>query len=993
MITKCVSKSILMKNISCFLFFCLLTISTGLLAQSHLQSDREHSKKNRIDLEQAGIHVPSEEYAGSDTYSPSRNTLDSIPEMGLLLIPNSSDRNVMAFDPYSGDMVDEYFFPISSGSLSTPIHVLWNADQTAFLVSDQLQGLVQQFDTDGFFEHTFAPAGGGDPGIMDNIRGMFMQDDGSLLVTVADGPNAHAVASFDTDGHYTGNFIENQEGGMIGPWGIAYRKEFNDFLVSADGSDGIHRYDATGDFIDTFIPDLGFPQQMQVLVNGNILVANFAVDPPSGILEYTPEGELIAHYDVMEGTRGVFELGNGNLLITTAGGVHEISRDNELVETKIAVNARHIQHITPPGVDFHALKVEMEPAGAGTIGGAGYYPEGYTVSLSATPDIYHEFDSWTDADGSLISEDPSFEFEMVDEDITLTANFTPKETYNVTFYVMEDSEEEAPIVSAGISMEGFETFYTNQNGEASIDLPVGMFTSLTAEISKTNYVTEEITFNPQDSDTEVDVFLKDIIVPPPYVQVQTEGLKEGMALMTWNNPTTLAEFRYDNGMVDNQLGFTQGTVNSVMGAVHHNNALLQNITWLLTGDSDHDEVKIWILGLDEMGYPDKDNIIHTVENVPTDYDRWTLYEFEEPIETPEGFFMGISANGFLGLAVDDGTGDTWGFVPETQFGVADINDPNHDFQAIESWGFEQSFLLRAYGLDFGEVSFNKMTADKGKGSAPIQLPVEQVFHAGDPEVPTYNKNKEFSGYNVYLNDRVTPIVSNFDETEYIFTNLEAGEHTAGVQSIYTTGLSEIAARDFEIIDGIERYDVTFNVHMHYADFDPSADDVYITGDMFAWMEPGSADNFQKMTQTDHPLVYQVSVALEPGMYSYKYYLNEGFEGAEWPGEENRTFEVIDKDILIENVFGEMDDESLSADDILSSELRLFPNPANDRITIAADTEINKVAVIDMLGNTVYTTSVAGNSTEIDVGRFQTGIYFVQVYMSTGYSVRKLQITK
>ncbi len=325
--------------IACFLGFLLTGVFSGIASASMLQD-------NQSDVEYQEIHgmVPQVS-TGFDATAGIRGTLD-IPGEGLLMIPNSTNRTVMAFDPFSGDLVEEFFIPSDPDNLSTPIMMLWNHSQTSFLISDQLRKLVQQYDTEGNFEQTFAPAGGEDQDILHNIRGMYMQPDGTLLVTVAGGSNQNSVAMFDTEGEYLGNFIANNAGGLNGPWNIVYRSDFNDYLISANGSSGIHRYDADGNFIEMFATGISFPQQLVLLDNGNIMVTNFS--SPSGVYEFDSEGNQLNYYSVVTGLRGVYELGNGNILVTNGSGVHEINRNNQLVETKATGSARHISHIMPP---------------------------------------------------------------------------------------------------------------------------------------------------------------------------------------------------------------------------------------------------------------------------------------------------------------------------------------------------------------------------------------------------------------------------------------------------------------------------------------------------------------------------------------------------------------------------------------------------------------------------------------------------------------------
>ena len=58
-------------------------------------------------------------------------------------------------------------------------------------------------------------------------------------------------------------------------------------------------------------------------------------------------------------------------------------------------------------------------------------------------------------------------------------------------------------------------------------------------------------------------------------------------------------------------------------------------------------------------------------------------------------------------------------------------------------------------------------------------------------------------YEVYLDGLK---VADTDETNYVFSHLTRGEHTAGVVASYTSGKTEMTTLDFEceLIDGIEQ---------------------------------------------------------------------------------------------------------------------------------------------------------------------------------------------
>ncbi len=100
------------------------------------------------------------------------------------------------------------------------------------------------------------------------------------------------------------------------------------------------------------------------------------------------------------------------------------------------------------------------------------------------------------------------------------------------------------------------------------------------------------------------------------------------------------------------------------------------------------------------------------------------------------------------------------------------------------------------------------------------------------------------------------------------------------------------------------YSVTFNVDMNdVSGFDPGTEDVYLSGDMIGWTEPGTDANYL-MTDGDGDLIYSLTLDLEAGDIAYKYFRNGGWDGGEWAGGDNRTATVAGIATL-DDIFGQL----------------------------------------------------------------------------------------
>lgn len=103
--------------------------------------------------------------------------------------------------------------------------------------------------------------------------------------------------------------------------------------------------------------------------------------------------------------------------------------------------------------------------------------------------------------------------------------------------------------------------------------------------------------------------------------------------------------------------------------------------------------------------------------------------------------------------------------------------------------------------------------------------------------------------------------------------------------------------DFELF-----YNVTFNVDMSYADaFDPETDDIYMSGSLAGWPQPGTDPSLKMEPSESDSMVYTLTLGLEEGDYQYKYFrvINDqpSWDNGEWPGDPNRNVTITDHTIV------------------------------------------------------------------------------------------------
>ncbi|MCX7610022.1 MAG: T9SS type A sorting domain-containing protein [Ignavibacterium sp.] len=274
-----------------------------------------------------------------------------------LLVPEWNADKVIKLNPFNGDLIDANFI-VASGPLQSPKQS--RLSPHGFIsVSDQISDLVQKFDTSGNYLGFFAPAGGVNTAILDNIRGHNYRANNNLVVTVGGGGNNNSIPQFDASGNFINQFITAGSGGLNSPFDIVFRT--NDCLVSASSSNKVHRYTLDGTYINDIVASIQFPQQIHLMSDSNFAVAGFST--PSALYVYNSNGTQIASYNVVTGLRGAYRLPNGNYLVTNGSGIHEITTSNTLVRTIVSgASAQYIDF-----VDFQLIPVELTSFMAQTI--------------------------------------------------------------------------------------------------------------------------------------------------------------------------------------------------------------------------------------------------------------------------------------------------------------------------------------------------------------------------------------------------------------------------------------------------------------------------------------------------------------------------------------------------------------------------------------------------------------------------------------------------
>ena len=379
---------------------------------------------------------------------------------------------------------------------------------------------------------------------------------------------------------------------------------------------------------------------------------------------------------------------------------------------------------------------------------------------------------------------------LEDQTINIDFNLPPLGIVNVSGHVVGSDTPEIGLENALVTLTGFENYeiYTDENGDFLIS---GVYTNITYDISisQDGYEVyyDEVDVAGVNLDLET-ITLNELTFPPGNVQA-VQNVTQTQVDLIWNSPGQGGgEFRYDDGEIDFQIGFGGPQNNGLIGAVHHNIAIIQEVQWLLTSTyGAHDDVRIVILGL-YSGEPDVAQILHVSPMLDNVDDEWNSYVLDEQIEAYEGFFVGINTpNEYTSLALDDGEGEPWIFEVGTHFTNENWMGGN-DWSDIETLGtmFQRNMLLRAYGINLGNT-------DLTFGSSKMEYTLS-----------TNVTTREFEAYNVYrfpeqyhnnpaswdlVGDAVTDTI--FTDTSW--SSLPLGDYQFAIRSVHTNGIESLPA--------------------------------------------------------------------------------------------------------------------------------------------------------------------------------------------------------
>ncbi len=226
----------------------------------------------------------------------------------------------------------------------------------------------------------------------------------------------------------------------------------------------------------------------------------------------------------------------------------------------------------------------------------------------------------------------------------------------------------------------------------------------------------------------------------------------------------------------------------------------------------------------------------------------------------------------------------------------------------------------------------------------------------------------YSGYNVYRNDTLlnTSIIGSpvFNENK-----VAGGKQTYCIGTVYPAGESDLICTDVLIMNPARNLVATPKDGGVSLQWDPPA------------MGLGEFDVFYNVYRNDTLLnQYPFNVGTSIGDYPY-IPLRSG----------KKTYCVV-------AIYQKIVSDAVCTDawvptSIPENELavKVYPNPANELITIETSESFNEVSLSNLLGQEIYCYSSIGNILEIPIVGFLPGVYILQINIGNKTDTRKISI--
>jgi hypothetical protein len=104
-------------------------------------------------------------------------------------------------------------------------------------------------------------------------------------------------------------------------------------------------------------------------------------------------------------------------------------------------------------------------------------------------------------------------------------------------------------------------------------------------------------------------------------------------------------------------------------------------------------------------------------------------------------------------------------------------------------------------------------------------------------------------------------------------------------------------------------------------------------------------------------------------------------------------DATDMDVLWIDDIAVIEANNIGIADVAKNEFKMFPNPASNVLNIRSTVAINKITIVNVIGQDVLRTTPQTAQTSMDISNLENGVYFVTIEAAGEKTIKKLTIKR
>jgi len=345
---------------------------------------------------------------------------------------------------------------------------------------------------------------------------------------------------------------------------------------------------------------------------------------------------------------------------------------------------------------------------------------------------------------------------------------------------------------------------------------------------------------------------------------------------------------------------------------------------------------------------------------------WTLVKPTGPIGSNDICFV-------------PGTENTWVSTGNPNYGVFYSCDGGHSWVPFKGNENDQMIKIDFVSPETGWAGgFNASATDGGMYKFVGKIKSQKLLNPVTKLIASVSGKKvnlewnapvadSFSGYKVFRNDTLLTEMA-VNSRNYIDEKVSGGKQTYCVVAVYPDGESQAMCADAFILSPIRNLLYTVNDR----------------GVLLKWDTPATGVNMFDIHYDvfrNNTLLNQYPFNGDPSFGDYPFIPLSG----------KQTYCVV-------AIYQTVKSDAVCTDAWITTgfsenktEISVYPNPANEMITIETSKSFNEVSIHNLLGKKVYCNSCSTNTLSIATSEFKPGIYVLQIVFGNKTDNRKIVI--